>query len=198
MVHLPGPRHLGHHAGHSAGRRQGPLERAAVQGMFWLSIGLTSIAPARARGRRIRWARWSLAASILGVVTAVIVVIYPFEPIPPALWAASGWCPLTGVLLILDARRLRAYARGDGAAGLAQILTIPSSGIEPSGFVPSILAHYAPTCDVCLPAPSSWPDRSGRARRNLGRCKEMRSQPIPRGDQDLSPDRCLLPRFVLY
>ena len=142
-------------------------------GMFWLSIGLTSIAWARPRGRRIRWARWSLAAGILGVLAGlialvrpiatqfmatwvfvaligalsiitglahifggfrhgsedgahwswgsylvglvqvalgVIVVIYPFEPIPPVIWMASGWCLITGVLLILDARRLRKHA----------------------------------------------------------------------------------------
>jgi uncharacterized membrane protein HdeD (DUF308 family) len=151
-------------------------------GMFWLSIGLTSIAWARPRGSRIKWARWSLAAGILGVlagvfalvrpiaiqfmatwvfvvligalsiitglahilggfragsedgahwswgsylvglvqvVLGVIVVIYPFEPIPPVLWLASGWCLLTGVLLILDALRLRARASSDGDGDLA-------------------------------------------------------------------------------
>lgn len=142
-------------------------------GMFWLSIGLTSIAWARPRGSRIKWARWSLVAGILGVlaglialvrpiatqflatwvfvaligvlsiitglahifggfrtgseegahwswgsylvglvqvVLGAIIVIYPFEPIPPVLWVASGWCLITGVLLILDALRLRARA----------------------------------------------------------------------------------------
>ena len=145
-------------------------------GMFWLSIGLTSIAWARPRGRRIRWARWSLVAGILGVLAGlvalvrpiatqymstwvfvaligvlsiitglahifggfstgfedrghwswgsflvglvqvglgVIVVIYPFEPIPPVLWLASGWCLITGVLLVLDALRLRARSSSD-------------------------------------------------------------------------------------
>jgi len=140
-------------------------------GMFWLSIGLTSIAWARPRGSRTKWVRWSLVAGILGVIAGlialvrpiatqfmatwvfvaligvlsiitglahifggfntapedrahwswgsylvglmqvvlgVIVVIYPFEPIPPVLWLVSGWCLLTGVLLILDALRLRA------------------------------------------------------------------------------------------
>ncbi len=142
-------------------------------GMFWLSIGLTSIAWARPRGSRIKWARWSLVAGILGVlagsiallrpiatqymatwvfvaligalsiitglahifggfstasedrahwswgsylvglvqvVLGVIIVIYPFEPIPPVLWMASGWCLITGVLLILDGLRLRTRA----------------------------------------------------------------------------------------
>jgi uncharacterized membrane protein HdeD (DUF308 family) len=151
-------------------------------GMFWLSIGLTSIAWARPRGSRSKWARWSLLAGILGllagviallrpiatqfmatwvfvaligalsiitglthifggfstgsedrghwswgsllvglvqVVLGVIVVIYPFEPIPPVLWLVSGWCLITGVLLILDARRLRVRAPSDGDADLA-------------------------------------------------------------------------------
>ena len=146
-------------------------------GMFWLSIGLTSIAWARPRGSRIKWVRWSLVAGILGVlaglialvrpiatqfiatwvfvaligvlsiitglahifggfgtgsedrghwswgsllvglvqvVLGVIVVIYPFEPIPPVLWLVTGWCLITGVLLILDALRLRARASSNG------------------------------------------------------------------------------------
>jgi uncharacterized membrane protein HdeD (DUF308 family) len=159
-----------------AGRAQ--WNTLQYMGMFWLSIGLTSIAWARPRGKRIKWARWSLVAGILGVlagliallrplatqyvstwvfvaligalsiltglthifggfstasedrghwswgsylvggvqvVLGVIVVIYPFEPIPPVLWLVSGWCLLTGVLLILDAWRLRtrAYSNGD-------------------------------------------------------------------------------------
>ena len=151
-------------------------------GMFWLSIGLTSIAWAQPRGSRSKWARWSLVAGILGVlagtiallrpiatqyvstwvfvaligilsiltglthifggfstasedrghwswgsylvggvqvVLGVIVVIYPFEPIPPVLWLVSGWCLLTGVLLTLDALRLRARASADGDGDLA-------------------------------------------------------------------------------
>jgi uncharacterized membrane protein HdeD (DUF308 family) len=151
-------------------------------GMFWLSIGLTSIAWARPSGSRIKWARWSLVAGILGVlaglialvrpiatqfiatwvfvaligvlsiltglthifggfrtgsedrthwswgsflvglvqvVLGVIVVIYPFEPIPPVLWLVSGWCLVTGVLLTLDALRLRARASSDRDGDLA-------------------------------------------------------------------------------
>jgi uncharacterized membrane protein HdeD (DUF308 family) len=151
-------------------------------GMFWLSIGLTSIAWARPRGRRIEWARWSLVAGLLGVlaglialvrpiatqfmatwvfvamigllsiitglahifggfrtgsedgvhwswgsflvglvqvVLGVLVVIYPFEPIPPVLWMASAWCLITGVLLILDARRMRARASSNADDGVA-------------------------------------------------------------------------------
>jgi len=53
------------------------------------------------------------------VVLGVIVVIYPFEPIPPVLWLARGWCLLTGVLLTLDALRLRARASSDGDGDLA-------------------------------------------------------------------------------
>jgi hypothetical protein len=44
--------------------------RPPHMGLFWLSIGLTSIAWARARGRRIRWARWSLAVGTLGTTDA--------------------------------------------------------------------------------------------------------------------------------
>ena len=142
-------------------------------GMFWLSIGLTSIAWARSSGRSIRWARWSLVAGILGVlaglialarpivaqffatwvivaligalsiltglahifggfrtepedgshwswgsylvggiqvVLGAIIVIYPFEPTPAARLMVVGWCLITGVLLILDALRLRRRA----------------------------------------------------------------------------------------
>jgi len=159
-------------------------------GMFWLSIGLTSIAWARPRGRRIRWARWSLAAGILGVlaglialvrpiatqfmatwvfvaligalsiitalahifggfrtgpengsedgsedgshwswgsylvggvqvVLGAIIVIYPFEPTPAARLMVVGWCLITGVLLILDALRLRtrAFSNADDNVG---------------------------------------------------------------------------------
>jgi uncharacterized membrane protein HdeD (DUF308 family) len=151
-------------------------------GMFWLSIGLTSIAWARSRGRSIRWARWSLVAGILGVlaglialvrpiamqflatwvfmaligalsiitglahifggfrtepedsshwswgsylvglvqvVMGAIIVIYPFGPTPAARLAGSGWCLITGVLLILDARRLRTRAFPNGGDNLA-------------------------------------------------------------------------------
>jgi len=142
-------------------------------GVFWLTTGLTSIAWARPRGRRLRWAGWSLAAGILGVLAGVIALLrpilalhfatwviisligafaiitgllhifggfktgseygphwswgsyllgsvqvllgmvaltHPWEPIPAAWWVAGGWCLIIGILLLLDARRLRAYA----------------------------------------------------------------------------------------
>ena len=163
-----------------AGRAQ--WNTLQYMGMFWLSIGLTSIAWARPRGSRIKWVRWSLVAGILGVlaglialvrpiatqfiaiwvfvaligvlsiitglahifggfstgsedrghwswgsfivglvqvVLGVIVVIYPFEPIPPVLWLVTGWCLITGVLLILDALRLRARASSNRDGDLA-------------------------------------------------------------------------------
>ncbi len=142
-------------------------------GLLWLSIGLTSIAWARSRGRRIRWARWSLVAGILGVLAGLIALVrpiamqflatwvfmaligalsiitglahifggfrtgredgshwswgsylvggvqvvlgavivnYPFEPTPMARLMATGWCLITGLLLILDALRVRTHA----------------------------------------------------------------------------------------
>jgi uncharacterized membrane protein HdeD (DUF308 family) len=151
-------------------------------GMFWLSIGLTSIAWARSRGRDIRWARWSMVAGILGVlaglialarpivaeffatwvivaligalsiitglahifggfraepengshwswgsylvggvqvVLGAIIVIYPFEPTPAARLMVVGWCLITGVLLILDAQRLRTRASSNAEDDLA-------------------------------------------------------------------------------
>ena len=142
-------------------------------GLFWLTIGLTSIAWARSRGREIRLARWSLVAGILGVfagviallrpllaiyfstwaivsllgaliiitgllhifggfrirsvygsqwawgsylvgfvqvILGIIVLIYPWEPVPAVWLMASTWCIITGILLLLDARRLRTQA----------------------------------------------------------------------------------------
>jgi len=142
-------------------------------GIFWLTTGLTSIAWARPRGRRVRWVGWSLVAGILGVLAGliallrpiltqhfatwviisligafaiitgllhifggfrtgseygphwswgsyllgtvqlllgVVALIQPWEPIPAAWWVARAWCLITGILLLLDARRLRAQA----------------------------------------------------------------------------------------
>jgi len=142
-------------------------------GIFWLTIGLTSIAWARSRGKEIRLARWSLVAGILGVFAGVfallrplldiyfstwaivtllgalmiitgllhiiggfkigsvygsqwawgsylvgfvqvilglIVVIYPWEPVRAVWLMASIWCIITGIPLLLDARRLRTQA----------------------------------------------------------------------------------------
>ena len=142
-------------------------------GIFWLTIGLSSIAWARSRGREIRLARWSLVAGILGVFAGVIallrpllalyfsswaivsllgaliiitgilhiiggfrigsvygsqwawgsylvgfiqvilgliVIIFPWEPIRAVWLMASIWCIITGILLLLDARRLRTQA----------------------------------------------------------------------------------------
>ena len=146
-------------------------------GLFWLTTGLTSIAWARPRGRRIRWVGWSLVAGILGVLAGLIALLRPilaqhfatwviisligafaiitgllhilggfktgseygphwswgsyllgsvqvllgvvaltspWEPIPVGWLIASGWCLITGILLLLDARRLRARASSDG------------------------------------------------------------------------------------
>ena len=146
-------------------------------GIFWLTTGLTSIAWARPRGKRIQWVGWSLAAGILGVlagsiallspilarhlatwvivsligafaiitgllhifggfrtgseygrqwswgsyllgtvqvILGVVALTNPWEPIPAGWLVASGWCLITGILMLLDARHLRAYASSDG------------------------------------------------------------------------------------
>jgi uncharacterized membrane protein HdeD (DUF308 family) len=44
------------------------------------------------------------------VILGIIVVLFPFEPIP-AVWVTAGtWCIITGILLLLDAQRLRTQA----------------------------------------------------------------------------------------
>ena len=72
----------------------------AVQfmGLFWLSIGLTSIAWARSKGKRIRWARWSLAAGILGVLAGLIALARPVVVHYFATWI---FVSLVGVVSII-------------------------------------------------------------------------------------------------
>jgi uncharacterized membrane protein HdeD (DUF308 family) len=41
------------------------------------------------------------------VMLGLIVLIYPWEPIPAVWLAAGAWCIITGILLLIDARRLR-------------------------------------------------------------------------------------------
>jgi uncharacterized membrane protein HdeD (DUF308 family) len=45
----------------------------------------------------------------------VVALTSPWEPIPVGWLIASGWCLITGLLMVLDARRLRARAYSDGA-----------------------------------------------------------------------------------
>ena len=57
-----------------------------------------------------QWAWGSYLVGIVQVILGLIVVIYPWEPIPIVWWIASLWCIITGILLLFDARRLRTQA----------------------------------------------------------------------------------------
>ena len=54
-----------------------------------------------------QWAWGSYLVGIVQVILGIVVIIYPWEPIPIVLMIASIWCLLTGILLLFDARRLR-------------------------------------------------------------------------------------------
>jgi len=61
---------------------------------------------------------WSWGSYLLGsvqVLLGVVALTSPWEPIPVGWLIASGWCLITGLLMVLDARRLRAHAYSDGA-----------------------------------------------------------------------------------
>lgn len=51
-----------------------------------------------------QWAWGSYLIGSVQVVLGVIVLIYPWEPIPIVLLIASIWCIITGILLLIDAR----------------------------------------------------------------------------------------------
>ncbi len=54
-----------------------------------------------------QWAWGSYLVGFVQVILGLIVIIYPFEPIP-IFWLLAGiWCIITGILLLLDARRFR-------------------------------------------------------------------------------------------
>jgi uncharacterized membrane protein HdeD (DUF308 family) len=57
-----------------------------------------------------QWAWGSYLVGSVQVVLGLIVLIYPWEPIPTVLLIASIWCFITGILLLFDARRLRTQA----------------------------------------------------------------------------------------
>jgi uncharacterized membrane protein HdeD (DUF308 family) len=57
-----------------------------------------------------QWAYGSYLIGSVQVILGTIVLIYPWEPIPVVLLIASIWCIVTGVLLLIDARRLRILA----------------------------------------------------------------------------------------
>ena len=66
--------------------------------MFWLNTDLTSIAWARLRGSRIKWARWSLVGGILGLLTGLIALLRPIAVQFVATWV---FVSLIGVLSII-------------------------------------------------------------------------------------------------
>jgi len=55
-----------------------------------------------------QWAWGSYLVGFVQVFLGAIVLIYPWEPIPVVWSIAGGWCIITGILLLFDARRLRA------------------------------------------------------------------------------------------
>ena len=57
-----------------------------------------------------QWAWGSYLVGFVQVILGIIVIIYPWEPIPIVLMIASIWCLLTGILLLFDAWRLRTQA----------------------------------------------------------------------------------------
>ena len=57
-----------------------------------------------------QWAWGSYLVGFVQVILGTIVLIFPWEPIP-VVWVAAGvWCIITGILLLIDARRLRTQA----------------------------------------------------------------------------------------
>lgn len=57
-----------------------------------------------------QWAWGSYLIGSVQVILGTIVLIYPWEPIPIVLLITSIWCIITGILLLIDARRLRILA----------------------------------------------------------------------------------------
>ena len=60
-----------------------------------------------------QWAWGSYLVGSLQLILGVIVLIYPWEPIPIVLLIASIWCIITGILLLIDARLKRNLAIQD-------------------------------------------------------------------------------------
>ncbi|MCJ7658156.1 MAG: DUF308 domain-containing protein [Anaerolineales bacterium] len=57
-----------------------------------------------------QWAWGSYLVGSVQVILGIIVIIYPWEPIPVVWLIAGTWCIITGILLLFDARRLRTQA----------------------------------------------------------------------------------------
>ena len=57
-----------------------------------------------------QWAWGSYLIGFVQVILGIFVLMFPWEPVP-AVWVIAGsWCIITGILLLLDARRLRTQA----------------------------------------------------------------------------------------
>ena len=54
-----------------------------------------------------QWAWGSYLVGSVQVMLGLIVLIYPWEPVPAVWLTAGAWCIITGILLLIDARRLR-------------------------------------------------------------------------------------------
>lgn len=54
-----------------------------------------------------QWAWGSYLVGFIQIILGSMVLIYPWEPIPAVWLAASIWCIITGILLLIDAQRLR-------------------------------------------------------------------------------------------
>jgi uncharacterized membrane protein HdeD (DUF308 family) len=57
-----------------------------------------------------QWAWGSYLVGSVQLLLGVIVLTYPWEPIPIVLLIASIWCIITGILLLIDARFKRNLA----------------------------------------------------------------------------------------
>ena len=99
-------------------------------GMFWLSIGLTSIAWARPRGKRTKWARWSLVAGILGMLAGLIALVRPIAVQFMAVWMfvslIGALSIITGLVHILGGFRAGSddgphWSWGSYLVGLVQV-----------------------------------------------------------------------------
>jgi len=57
-----------------------------------------------------QWAWGSYLVGSIQLLLGLVVLIYPWEPIPIVLFIASIWCIITGILLLIDARQRRTQA----------------------------------------------------------------------------------------
>ena len=60
-----------------------------------------------------QWAWGSYLIGLVQVILGILVLMFPWEPVPVVWFLASSWCIITGILLLLDARRLRSQSISD-------------------------------------------------------------------------------------